>query len=123
MAETRVLSDLEFGGLADKALARERGQSENGKTLTISTSTVSAASSAMAAGHWRLVALSAPVHIRFTVSSAPDSATVNDMVIPVGVPIVIRMGASSTESGVTYDAITVRTTAGTGSLYLSPLSY
>lgn len=126
MAEFINSSDLEFSGYADRGLARERGQSPNGLTQTLVTSTTPANFTvAMEPGHWRLIALTSPVHVRFTILSSVSAATTSDMVIPVGVPIIVRMGRSSFDvsTAAVYNTLSVRTTAGAGTLYASPLSY
>lgn len=126
MAELNVLSDPEFAGQADRGQARERGQSPNGLTQTLSTTTTPANFPiAMEAGHWRLIALTSPVHVRFTNLTSVSAATTSDMVIPVGVPIIVRMGRSSFDSTTTtvYNTLSVRTTTGAGTLYASPLNY
>jgi hypothetical protein len=126
MAELNVLSDPEFAGHADRGQARERGQSPNGLTQTLSTTTTPANFPvAMEPGHWRLIALTSPVHVRFTNLTSVSPAAVTDMVVPVGVPIIVRMGRSSFDNTTTttYNTLSVRTTAGVGTLYASPLNY
>lgn len=123
-------SDMEFVGHDSRGGARGAGQPVSGLTQTLSTSTTpSTFANPLLPVHYRIVAVGSPIHVRLTTSASPVNATVSDMYVPVGVPVLVRLGASSWETTgtppvpVVYNQMSVRTNTGTGSVFVTPLRY
>ena len=110
-------TNSEYAGLGGRVLAREGGVPTPGGTITLSTSTVNA-STALAPGHYRLIAETTGAFVRLGVGSATAVLDV-DMFVPPNVPLTIFVGFNDSNQQYTHLGAILR--AGTGRLYISPL--